>query len=557
VSLFVILVGEALGYDTDRQIEIGMAGLLHEVGMALIPDKFLFKPGPLSAQEYETVRQHSEFGYQILKIHSDQFPYLAEVALQVHERIDGSGYPQGLQGEEIHEYAQVIGLVDIYEALSHSRPYRDRFHHFYAIKEIIKTCKVSFQRKHLKALLNTVSIFPLSTLVRLNSNAIGRVIQTFPDRPMRPRLRIEFDSQGRKVLTQSIVHLPDNPLLYIVDSVEEDEIRLLGNDTFEVVRTKEAPSDPYLERPQEIPTEAAEETGTESEKQHDPSPGRPQRKRAGWFRRAIGLGILVLVLAGAVWQWYRPVDRVSMGRNTPEPIRQKAPPSEPAKTPPDIVSGPQNDIVPLVNKVPPARVIKHDRPNADLPRPAPAASASAAATVTHDASASIPESMSTPKPILLKKDTGARVPVAYPYSVLLGSFRSLVLAERSLSNYQKKGLPVYRVTVHLGEDGIWHRLFAGYFEYGRDAEEFIATQRLGGALVKRTRFAAGLGAFQTAAVATEKGRSLRDKGFSPYIIEDDAHRYRLMVGAFYTEAGAARQVAELAENGFVGQVVKR
>jgi len=241
VSLFAMLMGEMLGYDPDQQVEIGMAGLLHEIGMGLIPENLLFKAGPLTQPEVEVVRQHSEFGYQILKIHSEQCPYLAEVALQVHERIDGSGYPQGLRGEEIHEYAQIIGLADIYDALCHSRPYRDRFHHFYAIKEIIKTCKVSFQRKHLKALLHTVSIFPLSTLVRLNSNAIGRVIQTFPDCPMRPRLRIEFDSQGRKVLSERVVHLPDNPLLYIVDSVSEDDIRVLGNDTVEVVRPQEPP----------------------------------------------------------------------------------------------------------------------------------------------------------------------------------------------------------------------------------------------------------------------------------------------------------------------------
>lgn len=82
-------------------------------------------------------------------------------------------------------------------------------------------------------------------------------------------------------------------------------------------------------------------------------------------------------------------------------------------------------------------------------------------------------------------------------------------------------------------------------------------QQLGDALVKRTRFAAGLGESPSVAALTKKVQSLKQKRFSPYIIEDEAQRYHLMVGAFYTEEGAVQQVAELAKNGFPGQVVER
>ena len=78
-----------------------------------------------------------------------------------------------------------------------------------------------------------------------------------------------------------------------------------------------------------------------------------------------------------------------------------------------------------------------------------------------------------------------------------------------------------------------------------------------GALVKRTRFAAGLGVFQSAGGIAKRIGPLRNRGFCPYIIEDGPEQYRLMVGAFYTEEGAIQQVDELAENGFVGQVVER
>ncbi|MBW2204234.1 MAG: HD domain-containing protein [Deltaproteobacteria bacterium] len=219
VAIYAINMAENLGWSKERQIEIGMAGLLHDIGMAVIPEKLIYKKQKLSEAEFKIFKERSNYSYKILKSLGDDYTYLAECAAQVNERLDGSGYPQGLEGDEIDEYAQIIGLVDMYEALIHSRPQRVKFHHFTAVKEIIKASKHLFQRKHLKALLNIFSIFPLQSCVRLNSNAIGRVIETYPDLPMRPRIQVVFDSQQRRVLTERILNLPDDPLLYIVDSL--------------------------------------------------------------------------------------------------------------------------------------------------------------------------------------------------------------------------------------------------------------------------------------------------------------------------------------------------
>jgi hypothetical protein len=97
-----------------------------------------------------------------------------------------------------------------------------------AIKEIINTSKHRFKRKHLKSLLETFSIFPVHSYVRLNSEAIGKVVETYPDQPLRPKVQIVFDSQMQKVSTQRIVSLPENPLLHIVDSVTEEEVKQIG-----------------------------------------------------------------------------------------------------------------------------------------------------------------------------------------------------------------------------------------------------------------------------------------------------------------------------------------
>ena len=225
VSIFAIKMAQYLGYSKERQEEIGMAGLLHDVGAGLVPKNVLYQENKLSQREISILRERPLNSFKILRQFGDQYMYLAVCASQVYERIDGSGYPNGLMGDEIKEYAQIIGLVDIYEALIHSRPQRVKFLHLTAVKEIIKTHKKGFKKEHLKALLNSFSIFPLSSYVRLNSNAIGKVIETYPDQPLRPKIIIEYNSQNQKVLTERIVDLTENSLLHIIDSVSEVELQ--------------------------------------------------------------------------------------------------------------------------------------------------------------------------------------------------------------------------------------------------------------------------------------------------------------------------------------------
>ena len=223
-AIFALKVGAGLGFDSKHQEEIGVAALLHDIGSTKIPPGILNKVGPLSYDDQNIIRKRPEYSRSILKSIQNSPAFLADVAFQVYEKTDGSGYPQGLKTEDIHTYAQIIGLVDIYEAMIHTRPWREKFLHFSAIKEILRTFKNSFERNYLKALLTEFSIFPLYSYVQLNSDAIGRVIETYPDHPMRPRLIIVYDSQRKKVMAERMVNLPENPLLYIVDSVAEEAL---------------------------------------------------------------------------------------------------------------------------------------------------------------------------------------------------------------------------------------------------------------------------------------------------------------------------------------------
>jgi HD-GYP domain-containing protein (c-di-GMP phosphodiesterase class II) len=225
VAVYAVHMARDLGFDRERQVQIGLAGLLHDVGMALIPESTIYKQGALSAEEVKSLRERPNQALKILQGLGPDAAALAETAGQVYERLDGSGYPRGLASDEIHEFAKIIGLLDLYEALVHSRPNRRRLSFFEAVKYICKSCKTQFDRGYMKSLLRVFTVFPRHSCVQLNSEAIGRVIDIHPDQPMRPKLTILMDSQRRKTLVERIVDLPQEPLLNIVRSVSEKEIK--------------------------------------------------------------------------------------------------------------------------------------------------------------------------------------------------------------------------------------------------------------------------------------------------------------------------------------------
>lgn len=148
-------------------------------------------------------------------------------------------------------------------------------------------------------------------------------------------------------------------------------------------------------------------------------------------------------------------------------------------------------------------------------------------------------------------------PNAYPYSLYLGSFRTLERAKRAVSIYTKKGLSPYWTLVDLKEKGLWYRIFAGYFSDRKGAERFKERCRLEEASVKKTVYANLVGTSEFSNELEEIVPALEDLGYNPYLIKDDRGRFRLLVGAFYSKAGAESKCLELRSKGFAIQVVKR
>lgn len=223
VAIYALKIGEGLGYNRDQLIDLGVAALLHDVGMVTLPPD-IFSKGQLSDTDKAALRQHPNRGHQILSRLGEDYEWLAQVALQEHEREDGSGYPQGLKGNEIHQYAKIVGVADTYAGFTRSRPERRGLLPFEAVKEILQTHKPKFDSRVVRVLLGKLSAFPIGSLVQLNSGAVGTVVETDEAYPLRPVIRILYDAQNRRIEEDRVINLREYPILHIADAIYEEDI---------------------------------------------------------------------------------------------------------------------------------------------------------------------------------------------------------------------------------------------------------------------------------------------------------------------------------------------
>lgn len=222
-AIMSIKIGMGLKYTHDDLLRLGLAAILHDLGMGLIPDDILNKQGPLSLDERNLIKRHPEQGAQAIRHLGEDAAWVADIVLQEHERVGGQGYPRGLKGAEIHEYAQIIGLADTFEALLHSRPHRKRFLPHDAVRELVVKEKASFSTRILKCLIQQFSVFPLGTRVQLNTGEIGEVLELNPQYPLRPIVKV-YMGPGRVALREPrLQDLSKTSLVHITEVVQDDQ----------------------------------------------------------------------------------------------------------------------------------------------------------------------------------------------------------------------------------------------------------------------------------------------------------------------------------------------
>jgi len=210
-----INIGLSLGYNKIKLNELGLSACLYDCGLVEIKD-LVEKPKKVSADELTRIKKHPGRSAKLLEKIGKNIPDIVKkVTLQHHERVNGSGYPKGIKGEDIHEYAQIIGLVDHYESLTHPRPYRESISSHQAIKTIITKQAQCFDNFLLKALIKKMSLYPIGSWVQLNTKEVAKAIEINEDFPMRPVVRVLFDSTGKRLDEIKTLDLSKNQNIYI------------------------------------------------------------------------------------------------------------------------------------------------------------------------------------------------------------------------------------------------------------------------------------------------------------------------------------------------------
>lgn len=210
VAVIALIIGISLGYNKERLYELGMGAIVHDIGKVFIPEEILKKPEKLSGTEFEIIKSHPLEGFKYLQKHFDIPSTSKIIALMHHEKIDGSGYPKKLKDDEIHEYAKIVCIADVYDALTSDRPYRKACTPSHAIEYIMGGSGRLFDSELVTVFTKKIAPYPVGTYVRLSNNQIGIVIENFENCCLRPRLRIVKDSNGKTVEPYEI-NLRDDP----------------------------------------------------------------------------------------------------------------------------------------------------------------------------------------------------------------------------------------------------------------------------------------------------------------------------------------------------------
>ncbi len=220
VGILSSKLGRGLNYAGIELERMTLAGLIHDIGIFMLPDDLITVSRKLTPGERHLLEQHPITGHDIVVRAGSQYGWLSTVVRQAHERWAGQGYPDRLRGRQIHEFAHVLGLCDIFDALVSHRPYRPRLLPHEAIHELFQKEQAAFPREILKALVEQLSLFPLGTHVRLNTGDCGVVVKLNPRYPLRPVIRLDQLAASAEWLSAALVDLSKIPTMFISEALK-------------------------------------------------------------------------------------------------------------------------------------------------------------------------------------------------------------------------------------------------------------------------------------------------------------------------------------------------
>ncbi|MDT8719105.1 HD-GYP domain-containing protein [Clostridium sp. 19966] len=217
-GIMAIFMGTEMKYSEDKLKKLGLGGILHDIGKLKISNSIINKPGKLTEEEYEQMKNHPIFGADILKSNYRIPEEVIDIAMQHHERVDGYGYPRGLDKDNINKMANIVSLCDVYDAVVNDRSYRKKLKPYDAYELIIAASEVMFYQDVVLAFKNTFGVYPLGSCLKLSNGIEGYVIKQnkgFPDKPV---IRVLYDKETKKPIPFYEINLSESREV-VVDNI--------------------------------------------------------------------------------------------------------------------------------------------------------------------------------------------------------------------------------------------------------------------------------------------------------------------------------------------------
>jgi putative nucleotidyltransferase with HDIG domain len=225
VCALATMIAVTLDYSPNRLEELALGALLHDIGKTLIPLDVLNKPGKLTDEEFEIMRSHSEAGFELLRKSCAEMSVVPmHVAYQHQEKFDGNGYPRGLREHEIHEYARIVAIADVYDALTSDRPYRKAMLPHQAYEILLASSGTHFDGDILKSFLNHIAVYPVGCTVQLNTGEFGVVVHVPQGLPFKPVVSLIADRDKQRLEPGTVLDLVQCPTTFICKVLDEDEV---------------------------------------------------------------------------------------------------------------------------------------------------------------------------------------------------------------------------------------------------------------------------------------------------------------------------------------------
>ena len=210
VAIYSIAMGRELGLRQDELEHLGMCGMLHDVGKIKVPSAILNKPGALTPHELRVMQSHASEGRKLLMSNEQVTAAAVDVAFSHHERLDGRGYPRGLDAPRIPHFAKIVAVVDAYDAINSDRPYSKGKSSLEALRILFEASGSHFDEELVKIFVRRIGIYPPGEIVEMNNGEVGIIIACSPLSKLKPKVLLVLN-EDKQLGPERVVDLQETP----------------------------------------------------------------------------------------------------------------------------------------------------------------------------------------------------------------------------------------------------------------------------------------------------------------------------------------------------------